>query len=79
MEKQVMEMKWKLEMDTGNGNWERNWKQKMHQSSVKCLHGLMSSALCHYSCFLLSIGYMTGFMCFAFTLALCNYVFSVID
>ena len=28
MEKQEMEMKRKLEMETGNGNWKQNWEQK---------------------------------------------------
>ena len=23
-----MEIKWKLEMETGNGNWKRKWEQK---------------------------------------------------
>ena len=26
MEKQETEMKWKLEMETGNGNWKRKWE-----------------------------------------------------
>ena len=33
--------------------------------------GLMSSVLFHYSCILLSYGYMTGFMSLCFTLVLC--------
>ena len=28
MEKQEMEMKWKLEMEIGNGNWKRKWEEK---------------------------------------------------
>ena len=32
MEKQEMEMKQKLEMKTGNGDWKQKWEQKMHQS-----------------------------------------------
>ena len=26
MEKQEMEVEWKLEMENGNGNWKRKWK-----------------------------------------------------
>ena len=64
VEKQEMEMKWKLETE---------WKQNTHQNTHRFLQGLMSSVLCHYSCILLSNGYMTGFisLCFAFTLVLC--------
>ena len=32
--KQETEMKWKLEMETGNGDWKQKWEQKMHQSLV---------------------------------------------
>ena len=47
MEKQEMEMKWKLKMETGNRNWKRKWEQKAHQSLVQCfLHSVKS----HYSC-----------------------------
>ena len=35
MEKQETEMKWKLEMETGNGNWKQKWEQKTHQSLVQ--------------------------------------------
>ena len=42
MEKQDIEMKWKLEMEIGN----RNGNKKMHQSLVQCfLDRLMSSVL----------------------------------
>jgi len=38
------------EMETGNENLKKKWKQKLHQSLVQCfLDGLMSSVLCHYS------------------------------
>ena len=36
MEKQEMEVEWKLETKNGNGNWKRKWKleteMEMHQS-----------------------------------------------
>ena len=50
MEKQKTEMKWKLEMETENGNWKRKWEQNMHQSLVQCF---LHSVLSHYSCILL--------------------------
>ena len=59
MEKQEMEMKRKLEMETGNGNWKRKWEQKTHQSLVQCF---LHSVLSHYSCIVLRNGYRTGFM-----------------
>ena len=34
MEKQETEMTWKLEMETGNGNWKQKLDQKLHQSLV---------------------------------------------
>ena len=41
MEKQEMEMKWKVETKTGNGNWKRKSEQITHQSLVQCfLDGL---------------------------------------
>ena len=43
MEKQEMEMKWKLEMETGNRNWKQKWEQKTHQSLVQYfLHSVLS-------------------------------------
>ena len=71
MEKQETEMKRKLEMEIGNGNWKRKWEQKTHQSLVQCF---LHSVLSHYSCILLSNGYRTAWLydsCFAFTLVLC--------
>ena len=68
MEKKETEMKRKLEMETGNGNWKRKWEQNTHQSLVQCF---LYSVLSHYSCILLSNGYRTGFICFAFTPVLC--------
>ena len=38
MEKQETEMKWKLEMETGNGNWKQKWEQKTYQSLVQYFH-----------------------------------------
>ena len=35
MEKQEIEMKRKLEMETRNGNWKQKWEQKTHQSLVQ--------------------------------------------
>ena len=58
MEKQEMEMKRKLETENGNGNWKQKWVQNTHQSLVQCF---LHSVLGHYSCILLSNGYMTGF------------------
>ena len=44
-----------MEMETGNGNW----KQKNAPiTGAMFLHSVLS----HYSCILLSNGYMTGFM-----------------
>ena len=34
MEKQETEMKWKLEMETGNGNWKRKWKRNFFTAVV---------------------------------------------
>ena len=75
------------EMKSGNGNWKRKLGEfgtKTHQSLVQCfLHGLKSSVFCHYSCILLSNGYMNGFMshvlCLYSCTVLCDYLFSVID
>ena len=57
--------------------WNGNWKWKL-ETEMEAKHtpkytlfssGLMSSVLFHYSCILLSYGYMTGFMslCFVIT------------
>ena len=35
MEKQEMEMKRKLEMEIGNGNWKLKWEPKTHQLLVQ--------------------------------------------
>ena len=69
------------EMETGNGNWK--WKlemeiaAKMHQSLV--LHSVLS----HYSCIVLSNGYMIGFtshaLCLYLCCVLCGYLFNVIN
>ena len=67
MEKQETEMKRKLEMETGNGNWKQKWEQKMHQS---LLHYFLYSVLSHYSSILLSNHYGTGFMSHALPLLL---------
>ena len=56
MEKQETEMKRKLETKTGNGNWNGNGNKK-HTN-----HWCNVCVLSHYSCILLSNGYMTGFM-----------------
>ena len=58
MEKQEMEMKWKLEMETGNRNWKQKWEQITHHSMFSSR--TPSGVLCHYSCILLSNGHMTG-------------------
>ena len=74
MEKQETEIKWKLEMETGNGNWKQKWKQKTHQSLVQYfLHSVLSRIL-------LSNRYGTGFMSHALPLLLCYVMtaFSVI-
>ena len=79
MEKQETEMKWKLEMETGNGNWKQKWEQKMHQSLVQYF---LHSVLSHYLSILLSNRYGTGCeSCFAFTPVLCFVItaFSVIE
>ena len=57
-----MEMKRKLEMETGNRNGN-----KKTQSLVQCF---LHSVLSHYSCILLSNGYRTGFMSRALPLLL---------
>ena len=67
MEKQETEMKWKLEMETGNGNWKPKWEQKTHQSLVQCF---LHSVLSHYSSILFSNSYGTGFMSHALPLLL---------
>ena len=61
MEKQEMEMKGKLEIETGDRNGSKA-HTKIHT---------VFSVLFHYSCILLSYGYMTGFMSSCFTLVLC--------
>ena len=56
MEKQEVEMKWKLEMETGNGNWKQKWEQIMHHSLMQCFVGVRGepvnkatcSVLCNY-------------------------------
>ena len=58
-------------MEIGNGNWRQKWKQSTYENTHCFLQGLMSSVLFHYSCILLSYGYMTGFMSLCFTLVLC--------
>ena len=76
MEKQEMEMKRKLKMETGNGNWKLKWELKTHQSLVQCF---LHSVFTHYSCILLSNGYRTGFMshvlCLYSCTVLCDYCF----
>ena len=61
----------KLEMEIGNGNGN-----KKHTSLVQCfLHTVLS----HYSCIVLSNGYMTGFMspvlCLYYRTVGCDYCF----
>ena len=78
MEKQEMEMKQKLEKETGNGNWKQKWEQK---TGLVLLFSC--SVLSHYSSILLSNQYGTGLMrhaCFA-TPVLCFVItaFSVIE
>ena len=69
MEKQGMEMKWKLEMEIGNGNWKQKWEQETHQSQVQYfLHRVLS----RYSCILLSNGYRTGVMSHVYCLYSCT-------
>ena len=83
MEKQETEMKWKVEMETGNGNG--NKKRTNHWCNVffiVCLvisliprlslsgESLGTRLLSHYSCILLSNGYVTGFMSHALSLLL---------
>ena len=63
-------MKGKLETETETEMKTKNGNKKMHQSWVKCLHRLMSSALCHYSCILLSC--ITGFMSHVLCLYSCT-------
>ena len=42
MEKQETEMKRKLEIETGNGNWKQKCEQKTHQSLVQYfLHSVL--------------------------------------
>ena len=63
MKKQETEMKWKLEMEIGNGNWK--WKLEMEMGTKNALiTGAMflHSVLSHYSSILLSNGYRTDFM-----------------
>ena len=62
-----MEMKRKLEMETGNGIWKQKWEQKKYQSLVQYF---LHSALSHYSSILLSNRYGTGFMSRALPLLL---------
>ena len=65
MEKQETEIKWKLERETGNGNWKRKWGEKTYQSLVQYfLHRVLS----HYLSILLSNRYVTGFMSHALPL-----------
>ena len=37
MEKQEMEVEWKLEMENGNGNWKRKWKCTNRWCVVLCM------------------------------------------
>ena len=76
MEKQETEMKRKLEMETGNGNWKRKWEEKNPPiTGAMFLHSVLS----HYSSILLSNGYRTGFMshvlCLYSCTVLCDYCF----
>ena len=45
MEKQEMEMKQKLEMEYGNGNWKQKWEKKI--TGVCFLYSVLDG---HYSC-----------------------------
>ena len=67
MEKQETEMKWKLETETGNGNWKRKWGEETHQSLVQYF---LHSVLSHYSSILLSNHYGTGSVSHALPLLL---------
>ena len=69
MEKQETEMKRKLEMETGNGNWKQKCKQKAYHSLVQYF---LCNVLSHYWLYE---------SCFAFSPVLCFVItaFSVIE